>query len=60
MQVLATDRTEELSRDELMRLGLLDGWRGFLMACLASQYVRLKWAKLLILQSDVAVKEPPP
>lgn len=43
----------------LLRLGLLDGWRGFLMACLAAQYVRLKWAKLLILQSDVRPAPPP-
>ena len=41
-----------------LRLGLLDGWRGFLMACLAAQYVRLKWAKLLILQSDVKPHDP--
>ncbi|HTF87225.1 MAG TPA: glycosyltransferase family 2 protein [Planctomycetota bacterium] len=34
----------------VLRLGFLEGWRGFLIACLAAQYVRLKWAKLLILQ----------
>ncbi len=42
----------------VLRLGVLDGWRGFLMACLAAQYVRLKWAKLLILQRDVRPTSP--
>lgn len=43
----------------LLRLGFLEGWRGFLMACLAAQYVRLKWSKLLILQRDVTPGPPP-
>ena len=43
----------------VLRLGFLDGWRGFLMACLAAQYVRLKWAKLLILQRDTKPGPPP-
>ena len=34
----------------LVRGGWLDGWRGLLMAYLAAHYVRLKYAKLWILQ----------
>jgi len=33
-----------------LKLGFLEGWRGFLLACLAAHYVRLKYAKVLILQ----------
>ncbi len=36
----------------VLKAGFLDGWRGFLMACLAAHYVRLKYAKLLLLQRD--------
>jgi len=42
-----------------LRLGLLEGWRGFLIACLSAHYVRLKWTKLLILQRDVRPGPPP-
>lgn len=34
----------------ILKLGVLAGWRGFLQACLAAHYVRLKYAKLLELQ----------
>jgi glycosyltransferase involved in cell wall biosynthesis len=34
----------------LLRGGWLDGWRGLLMAYLAAHYVRLKYAKLWVLQ----------
>jgi glycosyltransferase involved in cell wall biosynthesis len=34
----------------LLRRGFLDGWRGLLMAYLAAHYVRLKYAKLWILE----------
>lgn len=33
-----------------LKLGFLEGWRGFLLACLAAHYVRLKYAKALIIQ----------
>ena len=33
-----------------LKLGFLEGWRGFLLACLASHYVRLKYAKVLMIQ----------
>jgi glycosyltransferase involved in cell wall biosynthesis len=34
----------------VLELGFLEGWRGFLLACLAAHYVRLKYAKVLVLQ----------
>ena len=34
----------------VLKAGFLDGWRGFLMACLAAHYVQMKYAKLLLLQ----------
>lgn len=36
----------------LVRRGFLDGWRGFVLAVLASYYVFLKYAKLYALQRD--------
>jgi hypothetical protein len=33
-----------------LRAGFLEGWRGFLLACMAAHYVRLKYAKLLVSQ----------
>lgn len=33
-----------------LKLGFLDGWRGLVMAYLASQYVRTKYIKLLVMQ----------
>lgn len=38
------------AKSYLLKLGFLDGWRGLLLACLASEYVRLKYAKLLVMQ----------
>lgn len=34
----------------LFKRGFLDGWRGLLLAYLAAHYVRLKYAKLLVLE----------
>lgn len=36
----------------LLKLGMLDGWRGLLLAYIAAHYVRLKYAKLLVLQHE--------
>jgi hypothetical protein len=38
----------------VLKLGLLEGWRGLWLACVAAHYVRLKYAKLLLLQSPPA------
>jgi hypothetical protein len=35
-----------------VRLGFLAGWRGFLQACLAAHYGRMKYAKLLVLEEQ--------
>jgi len=43
----------------VLRRGFLEGWRGFLMACLAAHYVRLKYAKLLELQSGEETRTRP-
>ncbi|MCP3916359.1 MAG: glycosyltransferase family 2 protein [bacterium] len=40
----------------VLRLGFLEGWRGFLLACLAAHYVRLKYAKLLALSRPDEVR----
>jgi len=37
----------------VLKAGFLDGWRGFLMACLAAHYVQMKYAKLLAMQRGV-------
>lgn len=37
-------------RGYVFKLGFLDGWRGLLIAFLAAHYVRLKYARLLVLQ----------
>lgn len=39
-------------RSYILRAGFLDGWRGLLLAYLAAHYVRLKYAKLLVLQRE--------
>jgi glycosyltransferase involved in cell wall biosynthesis len=36
----------------VLKLGFLEGWRGFFLACLAAHYVRLKYAKLLLLERE--------
>lgn len=37
-------------RGYVLRAGFLDGWRGFLFACMEADYVREKFARLLLLQ----------
>jgi len=37
-------------RAYVFKLGFLEGWRGFLQACLAAHYGRMKYAKLYTLQ----------
>lgn len=37
-------------RGYVLRAGFLDGWRGFLFACLEADYVREKFARLWLLQ----------
>jgi glycosyltransferase involved in cell wall biosynthesis len=34
----------------VLKAGFLEGWRGLLLACMAAHYVRLKYAKLLVLE----------
>jgi len=45
-----------------VRRGFLEGWRGFLQACLAAHYARMKYAKLLVLQqaSECALQPKDP
>lgn len=38
----------------VLKLGFLEGWRGLWLACVAAHYVRLKYAKLLLLQAPPA------
>ncbi len=40
------------SKFYLLKLGFLDGWRGLLLAYIAAHYVRLKYAKLLVMERD--------
>jgi hypothetical protein len=37
-------------RGYVLRAGFLDGWRGFLFACMEADYVREKFARLWLLQ----------
>ena len=39
----------------LLDLGFLCGWRGFLLACLATHYGRMKYAKLLALHAQATL-----
>jgi len=43
----------------ILKLGFLEGWRGFLQACLAFHYGQLKYAKLLVLQQGSAMEQRP-
>ena len=43
-------------RSYVLKLGVLEGWRGLLQAYLAAHYCRLKYAKLLVLQSGERLK----
>ncbi|HJO22120.1 MAG: glycosyltransferase family 2 protein [Myxococcota bacterium] len=36
----------------LLDRGLLEGWRGFVLACMAAHYVRLRWLKLWLLARE--------
>ncbi len=40
--------------------GFLEGWRGFVMACLAAHYVRLRWLKLWLLARESELSPPQP
>jgi len=44
----------------LLERGFLDGWRGFVMACLAAYYVRLRWIKLWLLAREKQLVPPGP
>lgn len=44
----------------LLEGGWLDGWRGFLLACLAAHYVRLRWVKLWLLARADELEPPAP
>jgi hypothetical protein len=33
-----------------LKAGFLEGWRGLLLAAMAAHYVRLKYAKLMVLE----------
>lgn len=43
----------------LLERGFLDGWRGFVLACLAAHYVRLRWLKLWLLARESDLAAPP-
>jgi glycosyltransferase involved in cell wall biosynthesis len=43
----------------VLKRGFLLGWRGLLLSYLAAHYVRLKYAKLLVLQRGAVVGTPP-
>jgi glycosyltransferase involved in cell wall biosynthesis len=51
---LVTHPLARFVRGYFLKLGFLDGWRGLLIAFLAAHYVRLKYAKLLVLQKTRA------
>ena len=42
----------------ILRRGFLDGWRGLLLAYLHAHYVRMKYAKLLVLERAAAPETP--
>ena len=49
----------EFVRFYLLKAGFLDGWRGLLLAYLHAHYVRMKYAKLLVLQRAPDAATPP-
>jgi len=51
---LVTHPLARFVKSYVFKLGVLDGWRGLLVAFLAAHYARLKYAKLLVMQ-----KSPP-
>lgn len=44
-------------RSYLFRLGMLDGWRGFVIAMAEARYVREKYLRLLVLEKSAAALE---
>jgi glycosyltransferase involved in cell wall biosynthesis len=43
----------------VLEAGLLEGWRGFVMAALAAHYARLKWLKLWLIEREAECRAPP-
>jgi glycosyltransferase involved in cell wall biosynthesis len=43
----------------VLKAGFLEGWRGLLLAYLAAYYVRLKYAKLLVMDRETSAASPP-
>jgi glycosyltransferase involved in cell wall biosynthesis len=43
----------------VLKAGFLEGWRGLLLAYLAAYYVRLKYAKLLVMERETPPAPPP-
>jgi hypothetical protein len=50
---------ERFVRFYVLTRGFLLGWRGLLLSYLAAHYVRLKYAKLRVLQRGAVVGPPP-
>ena len=43
----------------LLKAGFRDGWRGLLIALIAAQYAFLKYAKLMVLERETPLEDPP-
>jgi glycosyltransferase involved in cell wall biosynthesis len=56
---LAVRPASRFLRAYVLKLGILEGWRGFLQACLAAHYGRMKYAKLLVLQRGEETRRRP-
>ena len=56
---LASRPAARFLRAYVLKLGFLEGWRGFLQACLAAHYGRMKYAKLLVLQRGDETRRRP-
>jgi len=41
-----------------LKAGFLEGWRGLLLAYLAAHYVRLKYAKLMVMDREIVPNQP--
>jgi glycosyltransferase involved in cell wall biosynthesis len=54
---LVTHPLVRFVRGYVFKAGFLDGWRGLLIAFLAAHYVRMKYAKLLVLQRAADERE---
>lgn len=57
---LVTHPLARFLRFYVLKLGLLEGWRGFLLASLSAHYVLLKYAKLLLLERSESARPPEP